>query len=97
LETWKGKSSHDEADYGVQVDVYFELQITLEDGSFGGIATDPEFSKLSIVPVLVKGQLEGDHIRFIKTYPFWYGVGGNELTCCAFFVMMVFFAKFIFL
>ncbi|MDG1429369.1 MAG: hypothetical protein P8M19_06060 [Crocinitomicaceae bacterium] len=56
--------------------MHFELQITLEDGSFGGIATDPEFSILSIVPVLVKGQLEGDHIRFIKTYLFWCGVGG---------------------
>ena len=91
METWKGKSSHDEADYGVQEDVYFELQITLEDGSFGGIAKDPEFSKLSIIPGLVKGQLDGDHIQLIKTSQFWYGVGGNELTCCAFLVMMGFF------
>ena len=91
METWKGKSSNDEADYGVQEDLHFELQITLEDGSFGGITTDPEFSILSIVPVLVKGQLEGNHIRFIKTYLFWCGVGGNELTCCAFLVMMGFF------
>ena len=79
MEIWKGIFTHDEADYGVQDDVNFELHVKIINGSFEGIATDPEYSKLSNIPVMVNGYLEGDHINFSKIYPYWYGLDENDV------------------
>lgn len=79
MNIWNGKFSHDEADYGILDDVEFELHVNLDQGSFSGTATDPEFSELCKLPIHVNGFVDGDHISFVKVYPFWYGLDENDV------------------
>ena len=72
MEIWKGKFKYDLGDYGHDREVEFELQVELKDGNFSGIATDPDFAKLSSLQIPVEGTFEGDHISFVTTFPFKY-------------------------
>lgn len=79
MNIWTGKLSHDEADYGILDDVNFELYVDLKLGSFSGNATDPEYIELCKLPIHVEGFVDGDHISFVKIYPFWYGLDENDV------------------
>lgn len=69
--TWIGKYGYlyDNA----ESDFYsFEINATLEKGSFEGTVFEEEFSGATGDLVAVKGFIDGDFISFVKTYPYGY-------------------------
>jgi hypothetical protein len=50
----------------------FEINATIEKGSFEGTVFEEEFSGATGNLVAVKGFIDGDFISFVKTYPYCY-------------------------
>ena len=57
----------------------FEGNIVLIDGSFEGYVSEEEFTEVTNEKVYIKGFIDGDHISFVKTYPFSYYLSDDEI------------------
>jgi hypothetical protein len=56
----------------------FEGKIRFLNGSFEGYISEDEFTDVTNEKVFVKGFIDGDHISFVKTYPFSYYLSEDE-------------------
>lgn len=80
MQTWKGEMNYDEVHFGPNQPEVFQLDVEFENGQFSGTSVDAEFSKISELPIQVAGFVEGDHISFIKSYPFHYEADEDGIT-----------------
>jgi len=73
-QSWKGFFEYPEDDNEIEVrqPVAFGLEITLDDNSFTGIATDAEAGHLFDQPIQVYGFFQDHIISFVKKYPCLY-------------------------
>lgn len=69
---WKGKHNFNEEHGEIFKDksIAFEMQITVDDGSFSGTFIDPEFAELNETEIKVSGFFEDNFVSFVVTYPF---------------------------
>jgi hypothetical protein len=67
--TWNGKYGYDDH-FDPENTFAFILKVDDNEGSFHGIALEEEFTGLTGEAASVKGFADGDHISFVKKYPF---------------------------
>ena len=80
MEVWIGEMNFEEAHFGPNKAELFQLEIEFNRGKFTGVSVDNEFLKISDLPIQVAGFIEGDHISFIKSYPFHYEADEGGVT-----------------
>ncbi len=56
----------------------FEGKIVMINGSFEGSISEEEFTDVTNEKVYIKGFIDGDHISFVKSYPFSYYLSEDE-------------------
>lgn len=56
----------------------FEINVTLEKGSFEGTVYEEEFSRTTGDLIAIKGFIDDDFISFVKTFPYGYWKDENN-------------------
>lgn len=69
---WKGTFAYDEADYGKNRTLKFEMVVDLTDNEFTGTWWDEEYATLSTELGKVKGSIKEDFITFVLNFPVNY-------------------------